>query len=143
MSLATFSLVAVVLLCKVLSLALPLYTLYEECLPDAKHYENPFDFSKVNLTASIKTPSGKSITIDGFYFQKYSRKYENDQEVLAAEGTPTFCVRYAPTEAGSHKMELQLMDPSGKKTYPSTEFYATNQHEGVHSSGAEQLAFSV
>ncbi|XP_065833862.1 uncharacterized protein [Oscarella lobularis] len=103
--------------------SVPLHGLYENCMPAAEHYKNPFDFDTVNLTATVKLPSGGSVTIDGFYYQNYSRSNKNDREILTPEGDPAFCIRYAPVEEGSHSGTMELKDPSGVKKH-SFEFSA-------------------
>ena len=78
---------------------------------------NPFDPSQVELDATIRMPSGKTITVPGFWFQNYRRSLANPAatgndrvEVLAPAGAPEWRVRFASGETGPHLVRLTLRE---------------------------------
>ncbi|MBN1553221.1 MAG: DUF5060 domain-containing protein [Phycisphaerae bacterium] len=79
-------------------------------------YGNPYDFDDINLQAHIVSPSGKKITIDGFYYQPHFansigyRMRDNLQPI----GEPTWKVRFTPTETGEYRYHLTLRDNQGR-----------------------------
>lgn len=96
-------------------------------------FDNPFDSSQVSLDARIVGPSGKPVSIPGFYYRPYrrsmgkaelavaysstealargetskTRKFEN-AELLTPTAEPTWRVRFTPQEAGLHRISLSL-----------------------------------
>ena len=91
----------------------------EVALTPPRTPSNPFDPAEAELDATIRMPSGKAITVPGFWFQEYRRALANPDatgkdrvEVLTAEGAPEWRVRFATAEAGAHVVQLQLRERS-------------------------------
>lgn len=78
---------------------------------------NPFDPTQAALDAVITTPSGKRVTVPGFWFQDYARSIRNPEatgldriEVLESRGTPEWRVRFSSGETGAHRIVLALAE---------------------------------
>lgn len=76
-------------------------------------YDNPYDPEDVALDAVFATPSGKKITVPGFFMVPHRRIVESGVEVMVPEGTGTWKVRFAPMEAGLYTWYLTVRDRSG------------------------------
>lgn len=99
---------------------------------------NPFDPAQAALDARITTPSGRVLTVPGFFYRAYSRRAgkttrtiavsttqaaaegkaaltetSDDGEILEPTGPAEWRVRFAPQEKGVHKVELVWRTPSG------------------------------
>lgn len=85
-------------------------------------YKNPFDPDDISLQAVFTPPSGKLTVIDGFYYQFYSTRISNKAERIEKQGSPTWKVRFTPTEPGVYKYSLTLRDSQGRtaKTEPDS-----------------------
>jgi hypothetical protein len=86
---------------------------------------NPFDPAEVELNAVVRTPSGKTLTVPGFWFQDYRRGLANPEaqgrervEVLTAVGAPEWRVRFASAETGPHRVALELRGAAGTRRSP-------------------------
>lgn len=86
----------------------------EEIVVDAHGtFDNPFDPADVTLDAHVTPPSGKAYDIPGFYSRDFTRRLDNGKEVLTSQGNGKWLVRIAPTEEGSHLVELTFHDRTG------------------------------
>src|SRR5581483_4973418 len=63
---------------------------------------NPFDPTRDSMDALVVTPSGKKMTVPGFWFQDYRRSVQNPEaqgvdriEVVEPVGQPEWRVRFA------------------------------------------------
>ncbi|MCE5238243.1 DUF5060 domain-containing protein [bacterium] len=76
-------------------------------------YDNPFDPDDVALDADFTAPSGKRITVPGFFMVQMRREIRNGNEVMAPEGNGVWRVRFAPNEVGKWTWTLRLKDRTG------------------------------
>jgi len=67
----------------------------------------------VALDARVVTPSGKRISVPGFYHRTYTRALQNRNEQLTPSGEPSWRVRWTPSEVGRHEVQFVLRDRSG------------------------------
>lgn len=74
-------------------------------------YSNPFDPAQIDVDAVFTSPSKATVTVEGFYYQSFSRS--GPPEKLVATGTPVWKVRFTPTEEGVWTYVLKVTD---KKT---------------------------
>jgi len=109
-------------------------------------YDNPYDPSDVALDAIVTSPSGKDLRVPGFLYRPYARSvgkgtmliaysstealntgkaapdraYEKG-EVLTPTGTPSWRVRFTPTEPGKYRFSFVVKDRRGtvRKDFPS------------------------
>jgi len=91
-------------------------------LPD--RYANPFDPEEISVTATIETPGGKTVTIDGFHMRDYYRTVTPTGEEILPQGPPHWKIRYAPPRAGTYCYTLQVRDACGTATWGPGVFVA-------------------
>ncbi len=102
--------------------ALGQYQKLELTYPYSGNYSNPYDPSVVDIEANFHTPSGKTLTIPGFFFQDYTRSGNIHKEILSPTGSPQWKVRFAPSELGNYTYTVTLKDNSGTKNLDSGTF---------------------
>ncbi|MBI3921940.1 MAG: DUF5060 domain-containing protein [Armatimonadetes bacterium] len=77
-------------------------------------FDNPFDPGDIDVSARITTPSRKTITVPGFYYQGYERYQKGTAERLTRLGDPGWKVRFAPPELGKHTVVVTARDRTGQ-----------------------------
>ncbi len=95
--------------------------------PEAKQFErveiqmgspaapsNPFDPNVAAVDAEVILPSGKTMSVPGFWYQGYSRRLVNPEatgvnrvEELTTAGTADWRIRFASSEAGRHRVTVK------------------------------------
>lgn len=85
-----------------------LYSPVEVVLNVTADYTNPFDPSEIEVTMILKTPKGEVIIVPAFLYQDFKRSLVSGVEQLVTVGTPSWRVRYAPTEIGSHEFYIEV-----------------------------------
>ena len=68
----------------------------------------------VTVEGIFSSPSGKTYTQPGFFYQPFQRNTSTQQ--LIATGNPVFKIRFAPTELGNWTYQVRLTDASGTTT---------------------------
>lgn len=91
-----------------------LYQKLELTVDVAATYDNPYDPDDVALDAAFTAPSGKSISVPGFFMVKQRREVHEGHELMIPEGNGTWQVRFAPTETGRYTWRLTLRDRTGE-----------------------------
>ena len=91
---------------------------------------NPFDVQHADIRAFVTAPSGKTMTVYGFWYQDFERNERYDHDELAPLGRPEWRVRITPSEVGEHKykLEVQLKGEEPLET-PEFTFAATPSRE--------------
>ncbi len=92
-------------------------------IPD--RYANPFDPEEVAVTATLETPDGQTVSIDGFHSLNYYRTTAPTGEETLPQGPPHWKIRYAPTRAGVHHYTLHVRDTRGTAAWGPGSFVAT------------------
>jgi hypothetical protein len=94
-----------------------LYEKFELRIDLQATYENPYDPEQVNLQADFATPSGKKLTVWGFY---------NPSQT----STP-WTIRFAPTEKGAWQYVVRVKDKEGTAQSQAGSFTAgDSSHHG-------------
>jgi hypothetical protein len=77
-----------------------------------KTFANPFDAAECDLAALITTPSGKTVRVPAFFNQACKRReaLPGGDEIVEADGSEFFSVRYRALEAGPHKVAFELRE---------------------------------
>lgn len=95
-------------------------------------YDNPFDPEQVDLSAEFAAPSGKRVSVPGFFFQPYRNRNAADDSkrpLLDAAGDPCWKIRFTPTEAGAYRYVVRLRnhfgEVAGDVQAPARRFKAT------------------
>ncbi len=69
---------------------------------------NCFDPDLIRLDATFTSPSGRILTVPGFWYQDFSRMLTNGVEVLTPVGTAQWWIRFMPTEPGDYTLSLTI-----------------------------------
>jgi len=84
----------------------------------SRTYDNPFDPEEIEVLGHFATPSGKVVTVPGFFFQDFERRLDKKVESLIPMGPPKWKIRFAPTELGKHQYTLEICDSETIRTPP-------------------------
>lgn len=76
-------------------------------------FDNPFDPEDIEVKGHFTAPSGKEVSVSGFYYQGYTRGYGIRQEELTEEGSPQWKIRFAGRETGEYKYYVTVRDRTG------------------------------
>lgn len=90
--------------------AVPVYTRAEFILDVSGTWTNPFDPEQVRVDATVTTPSGRTLTVPGFFMTDFRRAEIDGREVLTATGQRGWRVRFTPTEPGEHTLTVTLVN---------------------------------
>ena len=77
-------------------------------------YDNPFDPDQVALDADFTAPSGKHVSVPGFFLVQMRREVRNGNEIMIPEGNGVWRVRFAPGEVGEWTWAVRLKDRTGQ-----------------------------
>ena len=77
-------------------------------------YDNPFDPAEVALDAVFTAPSGRKLTVPGFYKVDCERRVVPEGELMMPTGRQGWWVRFTPSEVGRHTIRLVARDRSGE-----------------------------
>ncbi len=92
-----------------------LYDKFEMTFNLSATYANPFDPEEVDVRATVRTPSGETETVPGFY---------------RSDSSPHWAVRYAPRQKGAHQVVLSVVDANGATTSGAYAFTAGDPAPG-------------
>ncbi|MBP6872635.1 MAG: DUF5060 domain-containing protein [Bacteroidales bacterium] len=84
-------------------------------------YENPYNYSEINLKAIFTSPSGYIDTVDGFYIQEYEIT-DSINGLIDLTGPPKWMIRYSPDEPGTWNYSIYCVDINGVSNTLSQEF---------------------
>jgi hypothetical protein len=96
--------------------SLPQYEKLELTIDLGATYTNPYDPDEVTLDALFTTPSGKVLSVPGFWMVECQRQVTDGREVMRPAATGSWRVRFAPTEIGRYTWQLKLRDRTGETT---------------------------
>jgi hypothetical protein len=85
-------------------------------------YDNPYDPDEVALDGIFTTPSGKTVTVPGFFMLEQERQVQDGAELMIPRGNGVWKVRFAPTETGRHTCTVKLRDRTGEVTEDAPPF---------------------
>ena len=88
------------------------YNLFELNVELNAVFDNAFDPEQIELTATFVSPSGKSIQVDGFYYQDFTREFNYEREILKEKDDRKWLVRFTPREEGIYTYYLHLRNYS-------------------------------
>ncbi len=70
---------------------------------------NPFDPDVIRVDAAFKLPSGRTLSVPGFWYQDYRRALSGNRQMLEAVGAPEWRVRFTPPEAGEYSVAVTVI----------------------------------
>jgi hypothetical protein len=85
-----------------------------------------FILYQVAVQAEITAPD-KTVIVDGFYYQNFTRSLVNGQEKIQTVGSPLWCIRFSPTVMGLHSISVTVTDSMGKYLLENTSFQAVSK----------------
>ena len=91
----------------------PLYKRVEITVDLNATYDNPFNPEDISLEAEISLPNSQTLTVPGFFNQKFTRRLDNGKEVLSPESKGEWLIRFSPSTVGSHKIVVKAKDRTG------------------------------
>lgn len=103
----------------------PCFGKFEITFHAPDRYPNPFDPERVSVTADFETPDGRTVTADGFYARSYYRITDPAGARLIPQGSPFWCVRFAPCREGEYRYRLKIRDAFGSAEWGPAAFRAT------------------
>lgn len=69
---------------------------------------NPFDPDVIRIDAAFTLPSGRTLTVPGFWYQGYQRGISAGNEALNTSGSADWRVRFMPPESGSYSVSIAI-----------------------------------
>jgi len=83
----------------------------------AKDYSNPFDPDEIQVWAEFATPSGRKLTIPGFYGQEHRlvSSEPGNPDRLEEQRQPGWRVRFTPREEGTYSYRVFVRDRDGRR----------------------------
>jgi len=79
-------------------------------------YENPFDPEQIDIRGSFIAPSGAVTAVPGFFYQDFVRNLRQKTEYLTPVGRGEWRIRFTPTEVGTYRYCIEIMDGDYVKT---------------------------
>ena len=114
--------------CATLPLSVKQFELLRVPLQVTGTFRNPFEPKEIDVTADIRTPSGKTETVHAFFAQDYEPvKVGEHEEILLpirGSGTP-WRFNYRPRETGRHTVRLSVKDRTGQAQFDAGGFEVT------------------
>ena len=86
-------------------------------------YDNPYDPNVIDVYAEFTAPDGKSLKVNGFYYEGYTFQQKDDYEVATASRDRGWRVRFTPNQAGKWTFCLFAIDRKGKTVLSSSDKY--------------------
>jgi hypothetical protein len=80
-------------------------------------YANPYDPSEIDVMATLRSPTGKTFEVPGFFMRPYRETCVSncDAESLAPAGQSGWRVRFAPNQTGLWRYLIEARDAQGKR----------------------------
>ncbi len=85
-------------------------------------FDNPFDHEEIDINGIFYSPSGKIISVPGFFYRNFLRCIEDEGEELYEYGKHLWCIRFAPEEIGQYKYEISINHKGEKVVFSGDKF---------------------
>lgn len=83
-------------------------------------FSNPYNYDQIELKGIFTSPLGRIDTVDGFYYQAYTRS--GPPENLTAQNPPVWKIRFTPREIGGWSFSILCRDINGTTSSTHTNF---------------------
>ncbi|MCM8816286.1 MAG: DUF5060 domain-containing protein [Candidatus Omnitrophica bacterium] len=95
----------------------PLYEKFEVSFTNSIYFSNPFDPECIAIDGYFTSPSGKQITVPGFFYQDFyfAGPGTKGQDNLQPQGYPEWKIRFSPTEIGVYKYKIVASINNGEE----------------------------
>ena len=94
--------------------SVPRYARLELAVDLTAAWDNPYDPDDVALDATFTSPSGKKLSVPGFFMVEQRRQLRDGSEIMTPQGNGVWRVRFTPSETGTYRYTLTLKDRSGQ-----------------------------
>ncbi|MDF2439893.1 MAG: hypothetical protein JWN98_877, partial [Abditibacteriota bacterium] len=81
-----------------------------------------FDPDDIDVWAVFTSPTRRTRRVNGFFYQPFRRRLNDQTEEVTAAGAPSWRVRFTPDEAGTWRVQLFARDRSGTTQAPPGTF---------------------
>ena len=102
---------------RILKEAKEVYDLLELGVDFTASYHDPFDAREISVQGEFKAPSGKTFTVDGFF-------YDGALTYRSIPEKAYWRLRFMPSEAGLWTFRLRISNPKGEVASPEQSFTA-------------------
>lgn len=86
-------------------------------------FTNPYDPNQVSIEANFTSPSGKKTTSYGFYFEPYKIISSGTDLTFAANGSPSWKIRFTPLEEGNYTGIVKVSSTAANATAALPNFH--------------------
>ncbi|MBV9848310.1 MAG: DUF5060 domain-containing protein [Armatimonadetes bacterium] len=93
--------------------SVPSFGRLEMTLDLSATYDNPFDPDQVSLYADFHSPQGRTVRVNGFLNQPFTRRLDGGYEHVTPAGRPFWCIRFAPDAVGTWRARVVVRDRTG------------------------------
>lgn len=87
-------------------------------------YANPYDPDVIDVFAEFVSPEGKTIKVNGFYYEGYQFTQQQDYERATPTRDQGWRVRFTPEQTGTWTFALHAIDKNGENVIASTDSVA-------------------
>jgi hypothetical protein len=102
------------------------YEKFEAVVDLDADFTNPYDPNDIRLDARFTSPSGKNVTIPGFYYQDFELDLSGPRDLVTPTGESSWRVRFTPDEAGEWSYHILATTlESGTVRSPAHSFTVT------------------
>ena len=84
-------------------------------------YSNPYDPEVIHVYAEFVSPDGKTLKVNGFYYEGYQFSKQNDIEKAVASRDQGWRIRFTPDQVGQWHFSLHAIDRDGTTTIDAFE----------------------
>jgi Domain of unknown function (DUF5060) len=92
---------------------------------------NPFDPGEMAVELVLRDPSGRTTTVDAYWFQDFDRALtNNNRERLTPRGDPYWKAAFTPTEPGRWRWRWSVTTPTTSRTSRWRAFWVSSQAAG-------------
>ena len=83
-------------------------------------YDNPFDPAQIDVHADFRSPQGRTVEVNGFLNQDFTRQQAGGYEHLTAASAPYWDIRFTPDAVGAWQARVVAHDRTGTVTRTMT-----------------------
>jgi len=103
----------------------PAYGKFEVRFGLTSTYANPFDPAEIDANLVVISPANDTLAIPAFWYQAYQRTSTGTDEILTADGEPSWMARFAPEATGAYTYYISITDTAGDARSADSTFTAT------------------
>lgn len=106
------------------------YQKFEIAFNLSKLYNNPYDFTEIEVSALFINPEGTEIEVPAFWYEGFEIDEQN--QTVTSTGEEKWIVRFTPTKAGQWSYRLKAVDSDGTVTSKGRTFNVEQADSDVY-----------